>query len=202
MSAQDQTTPHDEAYMLLPWYATGQLDEADRGLVDAHLAGCAACRDALAVEQAMERRVAGLSLDTELGWRAMRRKLADRQTGPRHSVQAKIALRPRWVGLALAAQVLLLITAIVAFAPIGPSAPYHVLSATMPPARGNALVLFRPDAKAEDMMRALTAAGVRIVDGPTEAGAWIANVPADERTDRLVRLRAQPVVAMAEPIDP
>ncbi len=202
MSGQNPTAPHDEALMLLPWYATGQLDEADRRLVDAHLADCAGCRDALVVEQAMERRVAGLSLDTELGWHDMRGRLANQRTLARRGVGARMAGRPGWIGFALAAQLLLLVTAIIAFAPIGRPAPYHVLSATMPPVRGNALVMFRPDAKAEEMMRALAASDVRIVDGPTEAGAWIASVAPGERTDRLARLRAQPVVAMAEPIDP
>ncbi|QJU59978.1 zf-HC2 domain-containing protein [Sphingomonas sp. AP4-R1] len=194
---------HGEAQMLLPWYATGQLDEADRCLVDAHLANCAACRAALVVEQAMGRRVTGLSLDTELGWDDMRRKLKNRRMGERRSsIGARMSHLPRWIGFALAAQMLLLVTAIVAFAPVGRPASYHVLSTTPSATRGNALVMFRPDAKAEELMRALSATGVRVVDGPTAAGAWIANVAPGGRTDALARLRAQRAVAMAEPIDP
>jgi hypothetical protein len=202
MNARNQMAAHEAVQMLLPWYATGQIDEADRRLVDGHLADCAACRDALAVEQAMERRVASLQLDADLGWNDMRRRLEARRPWGWRETGARLARRPRLIGLALAAQMLLLVAAVVAFAPMGRSAPYHVLSATMPPVRGNALVMFRPDAKAEDMMRALTTTSVRIVDGPTEAGAWIANVAPEERAGTLTRLRAQPVVAMAEPIDP
>jgi len=32
--------PHDQAEELIPWYATGQLDAADRTLVETHLASC------------------------------------------------------------------------------------------------------------------------------------------------------------------
>jgi hypothetical protein len=115
-----------------------------------------------------------------------------------------LARRPGLIGLALAAQLLLLVTAVVAFAPIGRPAAYHTLSAVAapPPVGGNALIMFRSDAKAGEMMRILATSGVRIVDGPTEAGAWVGNVAPGERTDTLARLRAQPVVAMAEPIDP
>jgi anti-sigma factor RsiW len=202
MSGQDQT-PHDEAELLLPWYATGQLDEADRRLVDAHLADCAVCRDALLVEQAMERRVAGLSLDPELGWKDMQQRLASRQPRGWRGAGAGLARRPRLIGLALAAQLLLLVTAVVTFAPIGRPAAYHTLSAAAAaPVRGNALIMFRPDAKAEEMMRVLAANSVRIVDGPTEAGAWVANIAPAGRADTLAHLRTQPVVAMAEPIDP
>ena len=41
---------HDEAEELLPWYATGQLDPAERVLVEKHLSACADCRDQLIEE--------------------------------------------------------------------------------------------------------------------------------------------------------
>ncbi len=43
--------PHDEAEELLPWYATGQLDAADRARVERHLYSCAACRKQVGVER-------------------------------------------------------------------------------------------------------------------------------------------------------
>lgn len=189
--------------MLLPWYATGQLDEADLALMNGHLAECAECREALAVEQAMERRVAVLSLEADLGWVDLRDSLAQRAPSQRwRGLGARLLRRPALIGLAFAAQAFLLVTAIVAFAPITSPAPYHALSATSAPTAGNAILMFRSDAKVNDVMRTLEAADTRIVDGPTSAGAWIVRIDPGRRSALLSSLRAQPIVTMAEPTDP
>jgi Putative zinc-finger len=39
---------HDGVWLLLPWYANGTLETAERQLVEDHLAGCPGCRDELA----------------------------------------------------------------------------------------------------------------------------------------------------------
>jgi hypothetical protein len=39
---------HESVWLLLPWYANGTLEAAERRLVEEHLAGCAACREELA----------------------------------------------------------------------------------------------------------------------------------------------------------
>ena len=48
-NGRTELTSHGEAEELLPWYANGQLDEADRAIVDAHLTSCAYCRQQLAI---------------------------------------------------------------------------------------------------------------------------------------------------------
>ena len=53
---------HREIQLLLPWYVTGRLDEADTARVETHLAGCAKCRAELKVEQRLDQEVAGLPL--------------------------------------------------------------------------------------------------------------------------------------------
>ncbi|RZV39346.1 MAG: zf-HC2 domain-containing protein [Chromatiales bacterium] len=40
---------HDDITMLLPWYANGTLNEADRQRVDQHLATCGQCSDELSL---------------------------------------------------------------------------------------------------------------------------------------------------------
>ena len=50
-NGRTELTSHGEAEELLPWYANGQLDEADRAIVDAHLSSCAYCRQQLAIER-------------------------------------------------------------------------------------------------------------------------------------------------------
>jgi Putative zinc-finger len=39
---------HESVWLLLPWYANGTLDAAEREAVEEHLAGCASCREELA----------------------------------------------------------------------------------------------------------------------------------------------------------
>jgi anti-sigma factor RsiW len=42
---------HDDACALLPWYVTGQLDDADTARIKAHLPLCAQCQADLAGER-------------------------------------------------------------------------------------------------------------------------------------------------------
>src|SRR5689334_13118693 len=76
MTIADRDT-HEQADELLPWYATGQLDDRERSLVEAHLAGCAECRRQLAAEQ---RLIDELQADTpevdEGGWARLRSRIA------------------------------------------------------------------------------------------------------------------------------
>ena len=60
--------PHDQAEELLPWYATGQLDAADRALVEKHLASCARCQRQLAAERALIHEFQSLTPEIETGW--------------------------------------------------------------------------------------------------------------------------------------
>src|SRR5918911_1301695 len=67
--------PHDEAEMLLPWYATGQLDSADRARVDAHLAGCARCQRQLAAEQLLIEEYQAISPEVDSSWARLRGRI-------------------------------------------------------------------------------------------------------------------------------
>ncbi len=42
---------HQEVAGLIPWYVNSSLSESERLKVDAHIAGCAACRAEVLVEQ-------------------------------------------------------------------------------------------------------------------------------------------------------
>src|SRR5258708_373448 len=48
MSDPKQEEQHDSIWLLLPWYATGTLETAERRLVEDHLAGCPSCREEVA----------------------------------------------------------------------------------------------------------------------------------------------------------
>lgn len=51
--ADRQATPHQEACMLLPWYANGTLDGGQRALVEEHVRNCITCRRELLGEHRM-----------------------------------------------------------------------------------------------------------------------------------------------------
>jgi anti-sigma factor RsiW len=49
--------PHRECWDLLPWLANGRLAPLERTRIEAHLAGCAACRDELAAQRELRERM-------------------------------------------------------------------------------------------------------------------------------------------------
>jgi hypothetical protein len=67
---------------------------------------------------------------------------------------------------------------------------------------GNVIVIFRPDAREQDLRRILTLTGARLVDGPTPADAYVLRVSPDRRPAVITRLRAQREIVLAQPIDP
>jgi len=199
MDAIKPTDPmHDTVQGLLPWYVKDALDQGEMQIVDAHLAGCDACRAELESERALCASLAAMPLDVELGLAAMRQRIAARPP-----VQHRLP----WLGigrapLLLAAQLLLLVTAIVAFSPLARPASYHALGAAPAPAAANVLVMFSADARIDAIDRALIANGLRVVDGPTETGAFMLHATPERRSAALASLKARSDVTLAEPIGP
>lgn len=193
-------SPHEQAETLLPWYANGTLDDADRALVDAHLAGCDECRAALAVERKLARAVASLPVDIEQGWSA----LADRLEPRRPAAPVPLWRRRVPIGwavgmpVAAAASVAFAFTAIPA-AQVGPT--YLALGSPNAGTPGNVVLIFKPETTDRAMRAVLDKAGARIVGGPNAAGAYIAAVAPDRRDAVLTGLRASPDLVLAEPID-
>ena len=70
--------PHDSAEELLPWYATGQLDSADRARFERHLAGCARCQRTLGMEPVLIDQVRAFAPDVESGWARLRSRIEAR----------------------------------------------------------------------------------------------------------------------------
>jgi len=195
--------PHGAAQSLLPWYVNGTLDPAEAALVEAHLASCADCRADLDADRALGREVAGLSMDVEHGWAAMRARMES--TPQRRSVSPiRFLRRPVAIGWAVAGQ-LAAAALIVAIALPAHRAPtdvsYHALGAAAVAAPGNLVIQFKPDVTEGDMRAAFIRAGSRVVDGPTASGAYVLRVEGNKRDAALKQLRATPGIALAEPID-
>jgi hypothetical protein len=87
--------------------------------------------------------------------------------------------------------------------PEGP-ALYRTLSAgnAKPVASGSIVVVFDPTTTEADLRRILRQVGARIVDGPSEANAYVLEVPAQRKDQALQALRAQRAAQLVEPLGP
>ena len=207
-TTQSDRDAHEQADELLPWYATGQLDDRERSLVEAHLAGCAECQRQLAAEQRLVEEFQAESPEVdEAGWARLRSRIAtpapkrERRNwiGEAAEDLRRIFSRPVYATLA-AAEV-----AFVAFAawflPFATQPAYQALGSSQAPAAANVIVMFRADATEADMRGALVASGATLVGGPTSSDAYLLHVPAKARDSALARLRADHDVTLAQPID-
>lgn len=196
--------PHDEAELLLPWYAMGQLDEADRARFENHLYSCASCRQQLAGERRFASEFQALNPELESGWARLLARIEaeppreSATPGPLREIWALLA-RPAVASLA-AAQVAFLVFAGGVLLWLAQPA-YHTLGSAAPPAGANVIVMFSQDASEDDIRNALEAADASIVGGPTSADAYLLHVAPKERQAAIARLKANDNVEMAEPID-
>jgi hypothetical protein len=198
--------PHRETQELLPWYVTGRLDEADRAVVEAHLADCAECSEELAMERMLASGVATLSSDADVGWARLRQTMAEKPAKEGAVARARRTIgrslaRPGRFGWLLTGQVALAAVVAVMLIPRGETGPYHTLASSAARPQGNVIILFRPDTSEETLRRTLTASGARLVDGPTAGGAYVIAVPPAQRNAVLGMLQSRPDVVLAQPLD-
>ena len=200
-------SPHEQAQQLLPWYVNGTLEADESAMVEAHLVECAECRADLAAERVMAREVAALPLDVEHAWSMLSDRIE--AAGPPRRLAEPVPFLRRKVAIGWALGGPLAAAAAVAFAvAVVPGAPspagetYRALGSAPTAAPGNALVMFKPDARDVDLRSALTKAGARVVDGPTASGAYVVRIAPASRAQALDDLRSMPQIVLAEPIDP
>jgi hypothetical protein len=204
--------PHQQVQNLLPWFVTGQLESDDLKLVESHLAECAGCRFEADVERRLRDEVAALPDGLEVGWARMEAKLdAAKPRTPLPAGFRRLAAalgrrfagsRGAWLGWGLAIQSVALAAAVgLAIRPTAPPAAYRALGAEPASARGDVVVIFRPQTREVEMRAALRAAGARLVDGPTAANGYVLDIPAQRRASAVSGLRRDPGVLLAEPID-
>lgn len=198
--------PHLETQRLLPWYVVGKLDDDERKKIDAHLAACDECRTELQLERRLASEVANLSLNTEIGWTDLSRRLSSRPA-KRHAARdmamsvVQSLGRPRRFGWFLAGQTAVVLLVAALLVPFNESAPYRTLGSAPAETAGNVIVIFQPDATVSDLRQVLEDSGARLVDGPTTAGAYVIHVPDDKRSLVVDSLRTNKDVVLAEPID-
>ncbi|WP_169804541.1 anti-sigma factor family protein [Sphingomonas pituitosa] len=191
--------PHEATMLLLPWYVTGEIEPGDRLLVEAHLAGCAACRDEFAVERRLHGAIADLPAAGATGWDRIAAELAATETRPR--LPNRFLRGAGWMLAAQAAMLVLGVGVVLHLGRQAPSPAYHVLGTPEQRQPGNILVMFAADTREAALRRAIEASGARLVDGPTAAGAYLLAIAPGEREAALARLRTQPGVTLAQPVD-
>lgn len=192
--------PHEETQALLPWYVTGQAEPADRMLIEAHLATCADCRDDLAHERRLSAAIRDLPQTDDEPWERLAGRLAERtEARPWWRQPVRVA----WFAAAQIAVVTLCIGLFVAHErPAGTPMPAYRALGDAPGSRtGNLLVMFAPTTSEAMVRGAIQAANARLVDGPTDAGAYLLAVPSAQRDAALATLRARREVTLAQPMD-
>ena len=200
---QPAANAHDDAEALLPWYATGQLDDRERASVEDHLSSCASCRRQLAAERRLMEEVRSSDLRADDGWARIRARLDEHGVvRPRFGRAAELwnlARRPAVAMLAAAQLAFVVIAGGLLLSLSRPS--YHALGSAPAPAAANVIVIFRPQATEAQMRSALQGSNATLVGGPTPANAYLLHVPANNRPTVVARLQANRAIQMAQPID-
>jgi hypothetical protein len=198
---------HEEAQSLLPWLANGTLTGAEQERVQAHLQGCAACRSDLAVLHTLRAASPGDAPGGDVD--AAFARLLPQLDAPAVVVVQPAPPRPaandrNWLRVAAGVQfcAIVVLGLLLARAPAGPGAhadAYRVLGAGEGTRHG-LVIAFNPDTTERDIRRIVLASGARIVGGPTATGAWLLDT-AGAPAAAIQRLRAEPAVTLAEPLD-
>ncbi|HKX92928.1 MAG TPA: anti-sigma factor [Sphingomicrobium sp.] len=195
---------HDEAEELLPWYATGQLNPADRGAVERHLASCARCQRQLAFERQLIEQVRALDVAVDSGWARLRARIV---RPPRSASTLARATRGFWdilrrpgVAAIATAQVVLLLVAAAILVPMSQPS-YQALGSSGAPATANIIVIFRPGSTEQDIRELLRASDASVVGGPTAANAYLLHVRPERRPAALAALQSADIIQLAQPVD-
>jgi hypothetical protein len=202
---------HRAADAALPWFVNGTLGGDDLALVEQHLRECARCQREVDLLRQLQT-VCASDAPAPDATPAFRR-LYDRINGGRRpgalgdrlrGLLRRWQLAPGWARWAIAAEFAGMVALAVWVAPPGggSAALYQTLGAPAAPTAsvGTIAVVFLPEVKESELRRILHAAGARIVDGPTESDAYVLQVPARHREGILATLRADPAVALAQPL--
>lgn len=194
---------HEEVQRLLPWLVNGTLAPDEIEMVEAHLAECGECRAEVQAEHELARAFATMPVDVDSSWAGLEQRL---------DAEPSVVIRPaawwrRKVPVAWAVASPLAAAAAIAlvFVNVTPPQPvsqqYRALGAPTLVRSANVVVLFESDSREKDMRAALDAADARLVDGPTDTGAYLLTVDGAKRDQALKRLRDSNAIALAEPID-
>jgi len=202
---------HKVVDALLPWYVNRTLEGDELEYVRAHLEECAQCRQEAAWLRELHAAcvTAGSVPGASNPLYKLRRQLETRST--KHTFVRRLAgtwqtsnAWARWGAVAAS----FVLGAAVILATSGPReavdpAPYRTLGAvTTADASGSLIVVFDPATTEAELRRILREAGARLVDGPTQANAYVLDVPAGQHGHAMQVLRKEHAVVLVERLGP
>ena len=212
MSEAGKILPFDAAThkvvdVLLPWFVNGTLEGDEQVLVQQHLGRCERCRREVEWLQELQAACAAAAAPgASPAIDYLRRRLTERPAAPGvfGHLRAYWQRAQPWTRALVAAQfaAILVLASLVVVGSHEPAASYRTLGAADSAARSAAslVVVFDPATTELDLRRMLRAADARIVDGPTQANAYLLEVPASAQ-DRVIRaLKADRRVVLIEPL--
>jgi hypothetical protein len=200
---------HKVTDALLPWFVNGTLDGDELSFVQKHLSRCASCqREVEWLRDLHAACIAGeADPDASSALRRLRRRLEQRprDLGPMARLRYFWGQGRPWSRWLIATQ-LAVIIALGSWILAAYDRPelYRTLGASnaTAPSSGKLVVVFDPATTEADLRRMLRDAGARIVDGPTEANAYVLDVPAQREAQALRALRAERAAVLVEQLGP
>jgi hypothetical protein len=209
---------HREAWDSLPWLVNDSVSAEERAAVEAHLLGCAECRDELSFQRSLRQALITQSsseLEPEAGWQRLSARLDAASSEGIDAAPAgpTTVWRGGWMAWLVAAMVVEAVglgamgTALwsARTASLAVRAPvYRTLAAAQPPMPMPSLrVVFTPTMTLAQLFALLSDTRLRVVSGPSESGVWTlgpAEAVVEPTPSLLQRLRARPDVFLAEPL--
>jgi anti-sigma factor RsiW len=203
---------HRQAWDLIPWVVNGRASPEQRAVVEQHLADCGDCRE----EYAFQQRLAGAMRsapepagNAQAALQDLWRRIDGDEQAPRPARRVAgggfargllAAVIVEAVGLAVLSGALWTRTQAAAVAPV-----YHTLSAPQEAApRASIRAVLAPSLTLGQLQTLLAQSQLQIVGGPSDAGVYslapLSTAAADGGA-ALARLRADPGVRFAEPVD-
>jgi Putative zinc-finger len=204
---------HQQAERLLPWLLNGTLEGEEYQAVAQHAESCEQCQLALvdlrAMQQACLTSTSAASFDPDLSFARLNRRLPQarkaRIVSRWTSAMAAWTSTPAWFRTAAAVQCALVLAFGGFWLVREPTGDYRTLSdhaTAAVPSSGDArlMVVFEPDISQARTQQLLRASGARIVNGPSDVGAYVLAVPVARAAAVRDGLRAAPGVSLVEDI--
>lgn len=202
---------HREAERLLPWLVNETLDDDEHAMVVQHVDACAQCQQELAELHALHEALAVPAMPTDHmpSFTRLRHRLRAPRDLPtvsrwRAARNAWMAA-PIWLRGAVAVQCALLLGLAGTWFAHEQPGRYRTLgdhpAASVPQGDARLVVMFEANTSQVRMQQLLRESGARIVDGPSDAGAYVLAVPAGRAATSRDALRAAPGVRLVESLD-
>lgn len=196
---------HKVADVLLPWLVNGTLEGDELAFVEQHVAACPRCqREVEWLREFHAACAAGeSSAGTAAAFRSLRHKLDAR---PHRAIGRRVRawLGGGWTRLVIAAELAVIaVLGVMVTSGVDQPALYRTLGAgnSASISTGALVVVFDPATPEGDLRRILRDVDARLVDGPTQANAYVLDVPASRREQAFRELKSNPAVVMVQSLD-